>query len=206
MNLNIPSGINPAPEMFSSSPPARASFLTVSSFTVSVPVLSVAIKVHEPSASTVTSFRAITFRFAIRLMAIESAIVIATGKPSGIAATAKAAITIMTWIQPIPWVYAAMPINSDAISIRTVIRKVNLSMRINSGGLVLRRASNVSAIRPSWVWIPVWEITPTARPVVTSVPVNAILLRSATGVSAFKISSWFLLTGNDSPVSKDSSI
>ncbi len=65
-------------------------FLTVWLFIVSVPVLSLAIMVQLPNPSTAASFLTITFFLAILEVEIERATVMATGRPSGIAETARA--------------------------------------------------------------------------------------------------------------------
>ena len=56
-----------------------------------------------PSPSTAVSLRTITFRLAIRRTAIDKATVIATGRPSGIAATTKATAIKKTSIDPTIW-------------------------------------------------------------------------------------------------------
>ena len=63
---------------------------TVISFFVSVPVLSEAITVAEPSVSTAARCRTIAFRRAMRCTPIESTAVTTAGRPSGTAATASA--------------------------------------------------------------------------------------------------------------------
>ena len=69
---------------------------TVISFFVSVPVLSEAMTVAEPSVSTAARCRTIAFRRAMRCTPIESTAVTTAGKPSGTAATASATPRINT--------------------------------------------------------------------------------------------------------------
>jgi hypothetical protein len=57
--------------------------VTVISFLVSVPVLSLQMMLVEPSVSTAASRRTITPRLAMRCMPMASAMVMATGRPSG---------------------------------------------------------------------------------------------------------------------------
>lgn len=64
--------------------------VTVSSFSVSVPVLSVEIIVQEPSDSTAGILRTMTWPAAILRTPIARATEMATGSPSGIALTARA--------------------------------------------------------------------------------------------------------------------
>ena len=63
---------------------------TVISFFVSVPVLSEAMTLAEPSVSTAARCRTIAFRRAMRCTPIESTAVTTAGSPSGTAATASA--------------------------------------------------------------------------------------------------------------------
>ena len=63
---------------------------TVISFFVSVPVLSEAMTLAEPSVSTAARWRTIALRFAMRCTPSASTAVTTAGKPSGTAATASA--------------------------------------------------------------------------------------------------------------------
>ena len=60
---------------------------------VSVPVLSEQITVVQPNVSTLGSFLTMAFLFAICLVPNAKHVVITAGRPSGIAATAKATAT-----------------------------------------------------------------------------------------------------------------
>jgi hypothetical protein len=83
------------------SPPAHSS-VTVIAFSVSVPVLSEQITVVLPSASTAGRWRMMARRFAMRPTPMASVMLIAAGRPSGIAPTASAtaAISIATQLSP----------------------------------------------------------------------------------------------------------
>ena len=63
---------------------------TVISFLVSVPVLSEAMTVAEPSVSTAARCRTMALRRAMRCTPIDSTAVTTAGSPSGTAATASA--------------------------------------------------------------------------------------------------------------------
>jgi hypothetical protein len=63
---------------------------TVISFFVSVPVLSDAMTVAEPSVSTAARCRTMALRLAMRCTPMESTAVTTAGRPSGTAATANA--------------------------------------------------------------------------------------------------------------------
>jgi hypothetical protein len=80
---HMPSGAYPVPETLRVSPPGRTSAVTVISLQVSVPVLSVQITVVEPSVSTAESRRTTACRRAMRCTPTASAMVMATGNPSG---------------------------------------------------------------------------------------------------------------------------
>ena len=69
---------------------------TVISFFVSVPVLSEAMTLAEPSVSTAARCRTMAFRRAMRCTPIESTAVTTAGSPSGTAATASATPRIST--------------------------------------------------------------------------------------------------------------
>ena len=70
-------------------PVAVTTARTVISFWVSVPVLSLAMTVAEPSVSTAASRRTIALRFAMRCMPSESTTVVTAARPSGTAETAS---------------------------------------------------------------------------------------------------------------------
>ena len=70
--------------------PAAQSSVTVIAFSVSVPVLSEQITVVLPSASTAGRWRMIARRLAMRPTPIARVMLMAAGRPSGIAPTASA--------------------------------------------------------------------------------------------------------------------
>jgi hypothetical protein len=69
-------------------------YFTHISLVVRVPVLSEQITVVHPNVYTLGNFRMIAFYFAILLAPSAKQVVITAGKPSGIAATAKATATL----------------------------------------------------------------------------------------------------------------
>ena len=177
----------------------------LSSFIVSVPVLSDAMNVHDPSASTATRRRAMTFLRAIRRAPIDSETVSATGSPSGIAETASATASMNTLPTELPRATETAPSNTTATTTATPIRVVNRSIRTSSGGLAPSDAVSELAIRPICVASAVATTTPCARPRVTSVAANAMFTRSPSGVSAARRVAGVFVTVMDSPVRRDSS-
>jgi hypothetical protein len=110
---------------------------TVSSLTVSVPVLSVAISVQLPKPSTAVSLRTITPRRAMRVVAIARATVIATGRPSGIAETASAITNRNTSLTGITAQQDRHPTDHDRRHQRPMATTfVNRSIRSSSGGFL----------------------------------------------------------------------
>ena len=86
---------SPSPRT-STRPLAVTTTRTVISFFVSVPVLSEAMTVAEPSVSTAARCRTIALRRAMRCTPIDSTAVTTAGRPSGTAATASATPRIST--------------------------------------------------------------------------------------------------------------
>ena len=151
-------------------PSGSFSSFTVSSFIVSVPVLSVAIIVQEPSASMAVMFRAMTFAFAIRRMPMASATEMATGSPSGMALTARpTAIRNSKW-KPMS---RSQPTATSAVTARptasAIVREKESSLMI-SGGRDNEFFAISPAILPISVLSPVAVTTPRPRPRVTMVP------------------------------------
>ena len=85
---------------------------TVISFCVSVPVLSLAITVAEPSVSTAASRRTMALRFAMRCMPSDSTTVVTAASPSGTAETAS------------DTVYSSTPTSTAVVSSRWITRIV----------------------------------------------------------------------------------
>ena len=178
---------------------------SVCSLTVSVPVLSLAMQVQLPRLSTAAIRRTITFRSAIRAAAIERTTVSATGMPSGMAETARATIERKTSPGGSPRASAIAPRRAPAPTTPRAMRWVNCSMRTRSGGFALSTPVIDSAIRPIWVYSAVATTTPAARPLATALPANAMVQRSATGVSGGSGPPAPFSTATDSPVRADSS-
>ncbi len=173
-------------------------------FTVSVPVLSDAITVQEPSPSTAAIRRTITERLAMREAATESTTVSATGSPSGMAETASATATKKTSESGVPRQSSIPASTTAAPTTAMLIVRANRSIRSISGGRVPSPRETAAAIAPNSVSPPVATVTPVARPDVTTVPAWAMESRSATGASAATGCVDFS-TGSDSPVRADSS-
>ena len=90
-------------------------FSTVIWFIVNVPVLSEAMISVEPSVSTAGNLRTIELRLANVVVPIDKTIVTIAGKPSGIAATARATATIS-------------PLSGASPRTKTPIRKVTAAI------------------------------------------------------------------------------
>ena len=129
---------------------------------------------------------------------------VTAGNASGIAATAKltAVRNIRTSGSP-----RATPTANTMPQIPSAARaryRPNCANRFCSGVFTSTRSSNNSAMRPNSVCIPVATTIPRPRPYVTSVPLNAMLLRSPSD-SASRDDVLFSV-GTLSPVSADSLI
>ncbi len=201
----LPTGSVPAPVTSTGGHPARAILPTVSWFIVSVPVLSEAMQVQDPSASTATSLRAMTLRRAIRRAPMERATVSATGRPSGMADTESATTRRSTSPPEAPRARSTAPMRRTAAPTTTAILLLNWRMRTRSGGAARSADATELAIWPSWVESPVATVTACARPWVTSVPANAMFDRSPRAVREASTPSARLVAGTDSPVRRDSS-
>src|SRR3990167_2814248 len=188
----------------SSVPSGRQISVTVSSFSVSVPVLSVAIIVQEPSDSTAGILRTMTWAPAILRMPIARATEMATGSPSGIALTASATdIMKRSWI-PIPRNSPAPIRSATATPTAMAIMRANRSIRIIRGGCDSDRLPICSAILPISVATPVAVTTPRPRPRVIVDPADIRACRRSIVPSSVGADAAFL-TAIDSPVSRDSS-
>lgn len=91
-----PAGAYPTPLTTIARPPGSHKALTVISLRVNVPVLSLQMTVVDPRVSTAERRRMIAPRPAMRCMPTASAIVTATGKPSGTIDTIWLIATIRT--------------------------------------------------------------------------------------------------------------
>ena len=175
---------------------------TVSSLQVRVPVLSVAITVQAPRPSMAGRARTMTLRRAMRLVAMVRATVMATGRPSGMAATARATATRNTVTKAWPcrsWIAARAPIRTRVAI--PMIRLKRSSWRIRGGGSS-GLSTSACAMRPISVRAAVATTTPSARPCRTVVPAKSRLRLSATGSASGRTSAGVLATGVDSPVNR----
>ena len=146
-----PAGPYPTP-LTRDSPPPATSRCTVISFCVSVPVLSVQMTIVLPSVSTAGSLRMIARRFAIRFTPMASVTVTAAGRPSGIAATARAidALNIST---------RSSPRTSPTTNVSTASTTITTSRTLENWSIL--RVSGV--LRSCACWIS-WLILPTSVP------------------------------------------
>ena len=161
-------------------------------FSVSVPVLSVAITVVLPSASIAPSFLKIAFCFAILCKPTASVMVMTAGRPSGTAATNK--LMLVKSISTNSRCCRRPTTNKVAVIIRAatltcIPRRVILWV---SGESALSMSDRDFAKLPKFVLDPVFVISTVARPAETIVPIK-------TRFESLAFSD--LETGSDSPVS-----
>ena len=110
--------------------------MAVCSFTVRVPVLSVAMTVQLPRLSTELSFLTITLFLLIRFEPIVRAMVSAKGRPSGIADTDKAITDKNISLPDVPFEYKTTVIIMAIATTKNVISFENFSILIVNGDLV----------------------------------------------------------------------
>ena len=170
-----------------------------------MPVLSEAITVQLPSDSADFSFRTITCFLAILFDAIVSAIVSASGKPSGSAETAKAITVSKSVSGSLPRKTSKTVMASATIKTIIEIWRENFSMRIVSGDFSSSVVARLSAILPSSVSSPMPTTTASARPDTTAVPEKAILICAEIAAFFVSISPSVFSIWTDSPVRIDSS-
>ena len=173
---------------------------TVISLRVSVPVLSVQITVTEPSVSTAESRRMIAPRPAMRCMPTASAMVIATGRPSGTIDTIWLIATISTSGSGSARHSPSSTTSTNRPSEAATSIRPKRSRRRSSGVFGSSAPSVRPAMRPTSVRLPVATTSARARPAVTWVPACSMPLRSARPASAGTAAA-DLATGTDSPVS-----
>src|SRR5438067_9460341 len=158
---------------------------------VSVPVLSVAMTVTDPSVSTAGSRRTSALRAAIRRAPSARASVTTAGSDSGTAATTRL-IAVIT-ISCTGWPRTSPSTRTTAHSTTAATasaRPTPTSRRCN--GVRPRPVTISAAMRPIALAVPVADTTARPRPRTTTVPAETVV-------------SVALSTGTDSPVSADSS-
>ena len=178
-------------------------FLTVISFLVKVPVLSEQITVVHPSVSTEGNFLTKAFLLIILCTPKAREIVTTAGKPSGIAATAKATDVIKISIKSPPF---KIPAKNTIIQIPMVAIPIHFPRLLSffCNGVIFAGCSWINeAILPICVSIPVCVTIALPRPNVTSVPEKTMFFISAICIFSSKVVN-ILVTGVDSPV-KDAS-
>ena len=145
-------------------------------------------------------------RAAILRAAIASAMVMATGNPSGMADTASAtpSMNIVPILASCTRT-ATAPMKAAADSTATAITRLKRSIRSTSGGFPAPAAAIEMASRPTVVRVPVATTTPCPRPCAMVVPANAMLRQSAGPASSSPVQQASFRTASDSPVSSASS-
>ena len=162
--IRVPVGSVPVPVTVQGSQSGTTRAEAVSWLTVSVPVLSVAIMVHDPSDSIATSRRTTTCRRAIRRTATARATVSATGSPSGIAETASATATRSTSCQGVPRKVSITAIRTATAPTVIPITAVKRRIRLSRGGSVCEGVSSWPASEPNTLCAPTAVTAPRARP------------------------------------------
>ena len=147
--------------------PGSQSDTAVTWLRVSVPVLSEQMTVVEPSVSTADSRRMITPRAAMRCTPTASAIVIATGRPSGTIDTIWLMATIITSVNGSPRNSPSAVTSANRPSAALISQRPNCSMRRSSGVPISSARSVRPAISPTSVCAPVATTSAVARPAVT---------------------------------------
>ena len=178
--------------------------VTVISFRVRVPVLSLHTTVVAPRVSTAGNRRTMACRPAIRATPIARMIVTAAGRPSGMAPTARAMAAVTMSPGGSPRSVPSTKVKPASTRMTTVSSRLKAASLRVSGVWTPPDSPTSRWIRPSSVSAPVATTTPVAVPATTSVPENVMFARSASSAPASS-ATVSLSTGTDSPVSADSS-
>ena len=173
-------------------------------FSVSVPVLSVRMTVVAPRVSTADKRSINAFWRAMRHIPRARASVATIGKPSGIAATARAIAASAMRKGSSPVTSPTTPISAVSVSAAQTNCVDRRASFLSSGELPGSASSTSCDMRPSSVESPVAVTTPTPLPRVSAVPLNSIEVWSARRASS-GTGCTYLCTATDSPVSVDSS-
>ena len=173
---------------------------------VRVPVLSEQITVVQPSVSTAVMRLTMARCCAMAYMPSASVTVSTAGSPSGVAATASASevSSICAHGSPRHRPSAKMIVTTMA-AISTSLC-ASPSICFCSGVAPVSACANMVASRPISVCMPVPVTSSSARPRVTPVFMNAMLMRSPSAAAGGATKAASLPTACDSPVSADSSI
>ena len=159
-----------------------------------------------PSVSTAGNFLIILLCFAIFDTPIDNTIVTIAGNPSGIAATANPTDVINI---SIGFIFFIIPIINI---IKHIAKHAIPNILPTSPSFFCIGVSGVSlffirfAIWPTFVFIPVSVTIAVACPVITLLPINAMLCISPNGIFVLFITSDCFSTGKFSPVKLYSSI
>ncbi len=144
--------------------------MTVISLRVSVPVLSLQITVVQPRVSTAASLRTTARRRAMRCTPTASAMVIATGRPSGTMPTTWLMATSAIVAKGSPCTTPMRLTTTNITAAAAMMYRPNWAMRRSRGVCGCSGASASRAICPISVSCPVATTTARARPEVTCVP------------------------------------
>ena len=162
--------------------------------------------VTEPSVSTEFNRRVIAFRAAIFCTPNASVMAITAGRPSGMAATAKPMAERMSSSKGVWWTRPATTSMRIARNTHTIANAdENFFIDRVSGVSTESTSASMVVMCPISVPAPVAVTTPVPLPVSTSVPENAMDVRSPIPASA-STGSVPLTTASASPVSADSSM
>ena len=206
---SVPTGSYPVPPTCTL-PLAVTMRRTVISLRVSVPVLSDAMTVADPSVSTAARCRTMARRVAMRCTPSARTAVTTAGSPSGTAATASATPSMSTSNMPdsvrTPLSRMMVPIMIAAITTTTMpsSRPTRSSSRcsgVGSSDVVFSRP----AMRPISVAMAVCVTTALPRPEVTVVPLYTMFRRSPRSASP-EMGPMSLTTGKLSPVNAASAV
>ena len=154
-------------------------YLTVISFLVSVPVLSVQMTLVEPSVSTDESFLMTALCPARRATPFDNATVICMGRACGTTPTAMPRPYTSASPSPNPCQLATKNRTTPIPMARTVILLAMYWISSCRGDFDFRSPWAIPAILPTSVFIPVARTMPRPLPAATVVPRKAMLSRSA---------------------------
>ncbi|MCY1241547.1 hypothetical protein D9M72_544550 [compost metagenome] len=147
--------------------------------------------------------RTMTCFLAIRRMLIAKATEIAIGRPSGIALTASPTAIMNRSLSGMSRATPTSISKTTTVATTKAMSFEKPSSRISNGDFA-RGAFPISlAILPISLFLPVASTTPRARPRVTRVPAYTMWRRCSSPV--METGACDFLTGDDSPVNKDSS-
>jgi hypothetical protein len=150
--------------------PALHNSVTVIAFSVSVPVLSEQMTVVLPSASTAGRWRMMARRLAMRPTPMARVMLMAAGRPSGIAPTASATAAISIGTQPSPRNTPMAKVSAARPRITHSSRAANVPIFFVSGVAISGALAISPEMRPVSVAFAVAITRPWPWPATTLVP------------------------------------